>query len=56
MTEQLDGAIAWLSTNGLALAIGVIIVALAYVGVVGFVLDRIVALIGRLVTRGTSAA
>ena len=33
-----------------------IIVALAYVGVVGFVLDRIVALIGRLVTRGTSAA
>jgi nitrate/nitrite transport system permease protein len=33
-----------------------IIVALVYVGVVGFVLDRIVALIGRLVTRGTSAA
>ncbi|ALN71176.1 MULTISPECIES: nitrate ABC transporter permease [unclassified Aureimonas] len=33
-----------------------IIVALAYVGVVGFVLDRIVALVGRLVTRGTSAA
>jgi nitrate/nitrite transport system permease protein len=33
-----------------------IIVALVYVGVVGFVLDRIVALVGRLVTRGTSAA
>ncbi|WP_294643310.1 nitrate ABC transporter permease [uncultured Aureimonas sp.] len=33
-----------------------IIVALAYVGLVGFVLDRIVALVGRLVTRGTSAA
>nr|WP_235919187.1 nitrate ABC transporter permease [Aureimonas psammosilenae] len=33
-----------------------IIVALVYVGVVGFVLDRIVALIGRLVTRGTAAA
>ncbi|WP_279481936.1 nitrate ABC transporter permease [Aureimonas sp. SK2] len=33
-----------------------IILALAYVGLVGFVLDRIVALIGRLVTRGTSAA
>jgi len=33
-----------------------IILALAYVGIVGFVLDRIVALIGRLVTRGTMAA
>jgi len=33
-----------------------IIVALAYVGLVGFVLDRIVALVGRLVTRGTAAA
>ena len=33
-----------------------IIVALGYVGLVGFVLDRIVAFIGRLVTRGTSAA
>jgi len=32
-----------------------IIVALIYVGLVGFVLDRIVALAGRLVTRGTSA-
>ncbi|GGD96572.1 nitrate ABC transporter, permease protein [Aureimonas endophytica] len=33
-----------------------IIVALVYVGVVGFVLDRIVALVGRAVTRGTAAA
>jgi len=33
-----------------------IIVALIYVGLVGFVLDRIVALIGALVTRGTAAA
>jgi nitrate/nitrite transport system permease protein len=32
-----------------------IIVALAYVGLVGFVLDRIVALLGRIVTRGTAA-
>lgn len=32
-----------------------IIVALVYVGLVGFVLDRIVAAIGALVTRGTSA-
>jgi nitrate/nitrite transport system permease protein len=31
-----------------------IIVALAYVGLVGFVLDRIVALVGRVVTRGTA--
>ncbi|RIY00037.1 nitrate ABC transporter, permease protein [Aureimonas flava] len=33
-----------------------IILALAYVGLVGFVLDRIVAFVGRLVTRGTAAA
>jgi nitrate/nitrite transport system permease protein len=33
-----------------------IIVALVYVGLVGFVLDRIVALIAALVTRGTAAA
>ncbi len=33
-----------------------IILALVYVGLVGFVLDRIVAFVGRLVTRGTSAA
>jgi len=32
-----------------------IIVALVYIGVVGFVLDRLVALVGSLVTRGTSA-
>ena len=32
-----------------------IIVALVYVGLVGFVLDRIVALVGRIVTRGTAA-
>ncbi|MND62194.1 Bicarbonate transport system permease protein CmpB [compost metagenome] len=32
-----------------------IIVALAYIGVVGFVLDKLVAAIGKLVTRGTSA-
>ena len=32
-----------------------IIVALAYIGVVGFVLDRLVAAIGAFVTRGTSA-
>ncbi len=31
-----------------------IVVALAYIGVVGFVLDRLVALVGRVVTRGTS--
>ncbi len=41
---------AWNSSN-----ISDIIVALIYVGLVGFVLDRIVALAGRLVTRGTSA-
>ena len=33
-----------------------IFVALAYIGVVGFVLDRIVAGVGAIVTRGTSAA
>lgn len=33
-----------------------IVVALAYIGVVGFVLDRIVATIGRLATRGTATA
>jgi nitrate/nitrite transport system permease protein len=33
-----------------------IIVALVYIGVVGFVLDRLVALVGTLVTRGASAS
>jgi nitrate/nitrite transport system permease protein len=33
-----------------------IIVALAYIGVVGFFLDRLVAYIGSIVTRGTSTA
>ncbi len=33
-----------------------IVVALLYIGVVGFVLDRIVALIGRVATRGTATA
>jgi nitrate/nitrite transport system permease protein len=33
-----------------------IIVALAYIGVTGFILDKLVAAIGRFVTRGTSAA
>ena len=32
-----------------------IVVALIYIGVVGFVLDRVVAAIGNLVTRGTAA-
>ena len=32
-----------------------IIVALIYIGVVGFILDRLVALVGSFVTRGTSA-
>ncbi len=32
-----------------------IIVALVYIGLVGFVLDRLVALVGSIVTRGTSA-
>ena len=42
---------AWNSSN-----ISDIIVALVYVGLVGFVLDRLVAFAGRLVTRGTAAA
>ena len=42
---------AWNSSH-----ISEIIVALVYVGVVGFVLDRLVAAVGGLVTRGTSAA
>ena len=42
---------AWNSSN-----ISDIIVALIYVGLVGFVLDRLVALAGRLATRGTAAA
>ena len=42
---------AWNSSN-----LSDIIVALIYVGLVGFVLDRVVALIGRLVTRGTASA
>ncbi|HRD76667.1 MAG TPA: nitrate ABC transporter permease [Hyphomicrobiaceae bacterium] len=33
-----------------------IVVALAYIGIVGFVLDRIVALVGRIATRGTATA
>jgi len=33
-----------------------IIVALAYIGVVGFILDRLVAAIGAIVTRGTAAS
>jgi nitrate/nitrite transport system permease protein len=33
-----------------------IILALVYVGVIGFLLDRAIATIGRLITRGTSAA
>ncbi len=33
-----------------------IIVALIYIGLVGFALDRIVALVGRFVTRGVSAS
>jgi nitrate/nitrite transport system permease protein len=32
-----------------------IIVALIYVGLVGFVLDRIVAFAGQIITRGTAA-
>jgi nitrate/nitrite transport system permease protein len=31
-----------------------IVVALAYIGLTGFILDRLVALVGRVVTRGTS--
>ncbi|MDQ8699554.1 nitrate ABC transporter permease [Hyphomicrobium sp. LHD-15] len=33
-----------------------IVVALIYIGVVGFVLDRLVALVGRIATRGTASA
>lgn len=33
-----------------------IILALIYVGVVGFMLDRIVAYVGKVITRGTSAS
>ncbi len=40
---------AWNSSN-----LSDIIVALVYIGVVGFLLDRVMALIGRAVTRGTS--
>jgi len=40
---------AWNSSN-----ISDIIVALVYVGLVGFVLDRLVALAGRIITRGTA--
>jgi nitrate/nitrite transport system permease protein len=31
-------------------------VALVYIGVVGFALDRLVAFVGTIVTRGTSAS
>jgi nitrate/nitrite transport system permease protein len=41
---------AWNSSH-----ISEIIVALVYVGVIGFVLDRFIALLGRIVTRGTTA-
>ena len=41
---------AWNSSN-----LSDIVVALAYVGLVGFALDRVMALAGRLITRGTSA-
>ena len=30
-----------------------IVVALAYIGLAGFILDKLVALVGRIVTRGT---
>jgi nitrate/nitrite transport system permease protein len=42
---------AWNSSN-----LSDIIVALIYVGLTGFILDRLVAVVGRIVTRGTSAA
>ncbi len=42
---------AWNSSN-----LSDIVVALVYVGLVGFALDRLVALAGRLVTRGTAAS
>jgi nitrate/nitrite transport system permease protein len=32
-----------------------IVVALVYIGIVGFILDRIVALLASIVTRGTAA-
>ena len=41
---------AWNSSH-----ISEIIVALVYVGAIGFILDRLIALVGRIVTRGTSA-
>jgi nitrate/nitrite transport system permease protein len=41
---------AWNSSN-----LSDIIVALIYIGLVGFVLDRLMAIVGRAVTRGTSA-
>ena len=41
---------AWNSSN-----LSDIVVALAYIGLVGFALDRLVALAGRLVTRDTTA-
>ena len=41
---------AWNSSN-----ISDIVVALVYVGLVGFCLDRLVALVGRLITRGTAS-
>ena len=42
---------AWNSSH-----ISEIIVALVYVGVIGFILDRFVAFVGTLVTRGTATA
>ncbi len=42
---------AWNSSH-----ISEIIVALVYVGIIGFILDRLVALVGTLVTRGTATA
>ena len=42
---------AWNSSN-----LSDIVVALIYVGLVGFILDRIVAFAGRLATRGTAMA
>jgi nitrate/nitrite transport system permease protein len=42
---------AWNSSH-----ISEIILALVYVGIVGFVLDRIVAAIANIVTRGTAAS
>jgi nitrate/nitrite transport system permease protein len=42
---------AWNSSH-----ISEIIVALVYVGIIGFILDRFVAFVGTLVTRGTATA